>query len=188
MDHITKIDLAVNLFIQENLRTDWLTTFMKTFTVLNNGGLLVIGVVLLLLALKPYRYIGLVMSLSLVMEFILNNLFLKKLIARPRPYEIFREVDLLVMRARDSSFPSGHTGSAFAISLVFYLLLPEKFKGYGWLAILLSVLMGYSRLYVGIHYPTDVLGGALLGCLTSIFAVRLLKNTPFFLTLGKKEN
>lgn len=180
MDFFTEMDLNINLFIQESLRTEGLSAFMKFFTVLNNAGMISILTVLLFLVFRKYRYIGIAMTFSLVIEFILNNLLLKNIIARPRPYEISGEVELLVERANDYSFPSGHTGSVFAVTVVLYLLLPESMKKYGILGILLSALMGYSRLYVGIHYPSDVIGGLLLGCVTAIFSVWLLKRQDFF--------
>lgn len=176
MDGITNIDLNINLFIQENLRVDWLNPIVKGFTMLNNGGLFVIGVVILLLFLKKYRYVGIVTAFSLVIEFILNNLFLKPFIARPRPYDMMDEVILLVEKARDYSFPSGHTGSAFAVGVAMYLMLPKESKNIGRYAILFSVLMGFSRLYVGIHYPSDVIGGALLGIMTAFLAVWIFKH------------
>lgn len=175
MDEVTRIDLTINLFIQEKMRADWLTPPVRFFTMLNNSGLLVIGTVLLFLIFRKYREVGMVMGISLALEFILNNLILKPLIARPRPYEVSEAVVLLVERASDYSFPSGHTGSAFAISIVLWLLLSKKAGLMGIVAIFLSILMGLSRLYVGIHYPSDVIGGVFLGIATAFLAVWINK-------------
>ena len=76
---------------------------------------------------------------------------------------------LMVGKATDYSFPSGHTGSAFALAVVVFMVMPGK---YGIIALVLATLMGLSRLYVGIHYPGDVIGGMVLGIITSIIAVK----------------
>lgn len=164
MNSITEMDLGTNLFIQENLRNPLLDSLMKTYTVLNNAGILAIGIVVFFVLVKGLREVGVVMALSLATQAVFNNILLKPLVARMRPYEYSEKVVLLVGKANDFSFPSGHTGSAFAIAVVVCLMLPRK---YGIVALGMAVLMGYSRLYVGIHYPTDVLGGALLGVITS---------------------
>ena len=72
-------------------------------------------------------------------------------------------------KAPDYSFPSGHTGSAFALAVVIFMVMDRK---YGIIALILASLMGFSRLYVGIHYPSDVLGGVILGVVTSVIAVK----------------
>ena len=91
-----------------------------------------------------------------------NNLLLKNLVARTRPYEVIDGLQLLVSRAVDLSFPSGHAASSFAAAVVMAKLLPKR---YGIAALILAGLIAFSRLYVGIHYPTDVLFGAVSGCL-----------------------
>lgn len=164
MNVITELELGINLFIQENLRNPFLNSIMQAYTVLNNLGMLTIGIILIFVIVKELREVGMAMALSLGIQVICNNVLLKPLVARIRPYEFSNQVVLLVREADDFSFPSGHTGSAFAIAVVAYLMLPKK---YGVLALIMAILMGFSRLYVGIHYPTDVLGGALLGSATS---------------------
>ena len=109
------------------------------------------------------------MGISLLLEFLLNNLIIKNLFARIRPYEVIDGLILLVGKAPDYSFPSGHTGSAFALAVVIFMVMDRK---YGIIALILASLMGFSRLYVGIHYPSDVLGGVILGVVTSVIAVK----------------
>lgn len=175
MDSLTELDLAINLFIQENLRTEELTSFMRFFTSLNNVGILAILTVLVFLFIKGTRRLGLLMAFSLTLEFMIGNLIIKPLVARPRPYEVSESVILLVRRAYDYSFPSGHTGSMFSIAVVMLLCLKGRARFVGWLFLLLSFLMGYSRLYVGIHYPSDVIFGFFLGSIIALFTVFLMK-------------
>ena len=118
---------------------------------------------------KSLRKAGILMGISLLLEFLLNNLIIKNLFARIRPYEVIDGLILLVGKAPDYSFPSGHTGSAFALAVVIFMVMDRK---YGIIALILASLMGFSRLYVGIHYPSDVLGGVILGVVTSVIAVK----------------
>ena len=90
----------------------------------------------------------------LILTFIIDNIILKNLVGRIRPYEVVRGVHYLIERQNDFSFPSGHTGSSFAVAVIYFLKLPRK---YGILALMLAVHIGFSRLYLGVHYPTDVL-------------------------------
>ena len=113
--------------------------------------------------------------IALFGSLVINNIILKNLIARTRPYDVVSGVQLLIERQSDFSFPSGHTGSSFAAAIVLYKELPKK---YGLLALVLAAFIGLSRIYLGVHYPSDVMCGALFGSLIGIFvcnAFKLLK-------------
>ena len=157
---------SILLFLQDYVRNPILNAILIPFTLSNNAGIPCILLVLIFLYFK--------MLASLLLEFIIANLVLKNLTARIRPYEVIQGLTLLVGRAPDFSFPSGHTGSAFAVAVVIFLKMPRK---YGILAIALASLMGFSRLYVGIHYPSDVIGGVLLGIITSLTAIKCLPDS-----------
>ena len=90
-------------------------------------------------------------------------------VARIRPYDLYPVIELLVEKQTDFSFPSGHTCASFAAALVYLRMFPER-KGWGF--VILAVLIGFSRLYVGVHYPTDVLGGFFVGWFASILALK----------------
>ena len=109
------------------------------------------------------------MGISLALEFIFANLIIKNVVSRIRPYEVIDGLTLLVNKPHDYSFPSAHTGSAFALAVVFFMVMDRK---YGIIAIVIASLMGFSRLYVGVHYPSDVLGGIIIGIITSFTAVK----------------
>jgi len=178
MEWLWNLDANILLFLQEHARTPILTEFLQFYTNLGNAGFLAILTCVLLLAIPKMRKIGLAASISLLAEFILVNLILKNAVARARPYEIIEGLTCITKLATDFSFPSGHTGSCFAVAVVLFLELPKR---YGITALFLAVLMAYSRLYVGVHYPTDVLAALLIGTLTAVITCR------FFLHRNKTE-
>ena len=87
-------------------------------------------------------------------------MLLKHLIARSRPYDCILGLIPLITPPTDYSFPSGHTAASFAVGALLFRKLPKR---YGIPALVLAALIGFSRLYLGVHYPSDVLAGALLG-------------------------
>ena len=111
--------------------------------------------------------------LALLLSLLINNIILKNLVARTRPYEMVEGLVPLIGRPRDYSFPSGHTGSSFASAWVLFRKLPA---GYGISALVLAGLIGISRLYVGVHYPTDVLFGVLGGIVSGSIAMLMLRD------------
>ena len=144
----------------------------------NNAGIACILIVAVFIYFKNLRKVGILMGISLILEFILTNLIIKNWVARIRPYEVIDGLTLIVSKAHDFSFPSGHTGSAFALAVVIFMVMERK---YGIIALALASLMGFSRLYVGIHYPSDVLGGIVLGVITSIIAVKCFPDSSMLM-------
>lgn len=123
---------------------------------------IILGIGLLLF--KKTRRGGFLLLLSLLFTHILNNMVIKPLVMRVRPYETFPDIRLLVTPLRSSSFPSGHSATAFGSAVV--LAIRERGL-WRYVPLIFAVLMALSRLYVGAHYPTDVLTGALVGTLTA---------------------
>lgn len=151
---------AVLLWIQNNIRSEWLNPFVIFITNLGNGGFIwLLGSAALLIP-KQTRRIGVLALAALLGSVLIDNVILKNVIARTRPYETIAGLTSLVGAQKDYSFPSGHTGSSFAAAVVLFRGLPKK---YGIPALVLAFLIGLSRLYVGVHYPTDVVCGALIG-------------------------
>lgn len=157
---------------QKLVREPWLDEVMTLYTGLDDAGKLAIITCVALLILREDKRIGACASVALVIETLLVNMIFKPLVKRPRPYIINEAIDVLVHRQEDYAFPSGHTGSCFAVAGVMLLCMPKK---YGIPAFLLAMLMGFSRMYVGVHYFTDVLGGAGIGMGCALIAKKLFK-------------
>ena len=174
VESLISLDNNILLYLQENIRNPVLDALLIPFTLSNNSGIVCFIIIALFLYFKKLRKVGILMGVSLAIEFIINNVVIKNWVARIRPYEMIDGLTLLVGKAADYSFPSGHTGSAFALAVVVFMVMPWK---YGVIALTLASLMGFSRLYVGIHYPSDVLGGMVLGVITSIISVKCLPDS-----------
>lgn len=168
LDTIHNIDANILLWIQDNIRCDWLTPIMKFITEFGNLGLIWLIASIMLICFKKTRKVGFICLISLVVNFIINNLILKNMVARIRPYEAVDGLQLLIEKQRDFSFPSGHAGSAFSVAVPMFAKLPKKF---GIPTLVLAFLIAFSRLYVGVHYPSDVLVGMILGSVIGILAI-----------------
>lgn len=170
-DAITNLDGAILLWIQQYIRNDYLTPVMKFITHLGDGGQIWILLTLLFLVIARTRKTGIMMVFSLLGSLLINNIILKNLVARIRPYEVVEGLERIIEAQRDLSFPSGHTGSSFAAAVVIYCTCPKKI---GVPAMILAFLIAFSRLYVGVHYPTDVLVGALTGTAVALLVQRII--------------
>ena len=109
---------------------------------------------------------------ALAIGALITNVALKNIIERIRPYEVVEGLKLLIEPQSDFSFPSGHTCASIGAALAMYPFLERK---WGIPLVILAVLISLSRLYVGVHYPTDVLGGAVVGAFAAWGAVRIVK-------------
>ena len=159
------------------MRCEILNIFFKIITTLGNAGVIWILLTIAMILLPKYRKAGWTSAISLLLSVIIVNLLVKNLVARVRPYEVIDGLNLIVGKAGDWSFPSGHTSSSFAAALSI-LLSGHKWEGVG--AMILAALIGFSRLYVGIHYPSDVLCGALFGIVCAIVAGLIMKKLGKF--------
>lgn len=150
----------------ELLRGPILDPIILFFTHLGDSGLLFIALTLLLLIFPKTRKIGLATALGLVFSLLFTNIILKNLFQRARPWEAVGFLHNLVVE-HDTSFPSGHTSAAFAFALAF-VRCDIKQRWAKVTVIVVAVLMALSRLYVGAHYPTDVLVGFVVGDLAGL--------------------
>ena len=157
-------DLPVLEWIAEHLRCDFLDFIMIPITTLGNAGMLWIAIALILLLIPKYRRVGLGMGIALLTGLLLCNIIMKPVIARIRPYDYQLEhfeksIALLIPAQHDFSFPSGHTLASFEAATV--LLLHNKKVGIA--ALIMACLIAFSRLYLYVHYPTDVLFSVAMG-------------------------
>lgn len=139
LEQLLHIDGQILLWIQEYLRFPALTSVMKDITNLGNAGILWILITIVLLLDKKTRNVGYMSALALIGSLIVDNILLKNLVARTRPYEVVDGLKLLIEKQSDYSFPSGHTGSSFASAIVLWKELPRK---YGVMALIVAVLIG----------------------------------------------
>lgn len=169
MEWIQNIDISILLWIQEHIRHDFWTPFWKLITSLGNGGWFWIVIALVLLCIKRTRTTGILALLSMGMGAVLTNVVLKNLVARARPFDVFGEMIPLITRPTDYSFPSGHTCASFACAWILFWMLPKR-QGIWFL--ILAGLIAFSRMYVGVHYPSDILGGFFIGLISSTVVYR----------------
>lgn len=145
--------------IQQTCQSPFMDWFMPLVSSLADSGFIWIALTIVLLCIPKQRRAGYACAVSLLAMLLLGNLILKPLVGRIRPFTINAAITLLIEAPTDFSFPSGHTFASFACSVALFL----ENKKLGIPALLLAVLIAFSRLYLYVHYPTDVLGGLLLG-------------------------
>ncbi|MGI5936385.1 MAG: phosphatase PAP2 family protein [Oscillospiraceae bacterium] len=170
LEAIQAADSAILLFIQNNLRFGALNLFFKAMSFLGDGGALWVAAAVILLLFNKTRRGGLDLALSLLFAAVICNLVIKGIAARPRPYSTIEGLEILIKPLSSYSFPSGHACSSFASATA--LCLAFRKQGGAW-AFLPAALISLSRVYVGVHYPTDVLAGAALGALVALAVYKL---------------
>ncbi len=152
------MEMEFLLFLQ-GLHNTVLDFFFSMVTHLGDGGIVWIAACVIMLCTKKYRKWGVLFALSLLCCFIIGNVALKNLVARPRPCWVNTDISLLIKNPKDYSFPSGHSMIGFAGALsVWYAN-----KKWGIAALVLAAVIAFSRLYLFVHYPTDVFLGTLIG-------------------------
>ena len=172
MEWIQSIDTGILLFIQEHMRNEAFHGFWRAITFLGSAGWFWLALAVILLIPKKTRKAGFTALLSMGIGALITNVFLKNAVARIRPYDAVETIVPLVGKLSDYSFPSGHTCASFAAAMVYLKMLPKK---YGVPFVILAVLIAFSRLYVGVHYLTDVIGGLIIGIFSAWTAVHLME-------------
>lgn len=163
---IQSFDTAVLNFINSYFHNSVLDRIMPLITYIGNMGLIWIIISVVLLVNKKYRKTGIMVIGTLIMASVLGEGIIKHLVQRPRPCVDIPAFKLLIAKPLSYSFPSGHTTSSFAAAGI----LMKEFKRYRIYIILLASMIAFSRLYLDVHYPTDIIGGIILGLLCSIIA------------------
>ena len=151
------------------LHNAFLDQFMPAVSFLGNSGWIWIVIAVLMVLTKRYRRGGWLLTTALVFCLLVGNLTLKPLIARIRPFDVNTLVTLLIAPPTDYSFPSGHSMASFAAATALW----HTDRRLGIPAYILAALIAFSRLYLYVHYPTDVLGGIVIGLLLGNLAIYL---------------
>ena len=159
----------------------FLTPFMEFISFLGKDGIILVILSLLLMFFKKTRRFGTAMLFGVAIGALFTNCFLKIVVARPRPYadenSFFYQLWLVMGQhvESDKSFPSGHTTAAFATMVPVFLVGNKKVS---WTALIFAFLMGLSRIYLVVHFPSDVLGGLIVGTIAGILGTLLSRKLP----------
>ena len=161
-------DLPILDWIQANLKSGFMDAFMPIITLFGDAGIFWIACSILLMLFPKTRRTGLGMGFAMAIGLLICNVTMKPLIARIRPYDLKEQmgilIPLLTERMHDFSFPSGHTIASFEACTV----LLKNSKKMGIPALILAILIAFSRLYLYVHYPTDVICSIILGTLIGL--------------------
>ena len=202
MDTFTQLDGNLLIGIQRTLNADWLTPIMKFITLLGDGGVFWIVLCLVLLIYRRTRRLGIICSASLLFTFIVCNLCIKPAVDRVRPWVTFEMVNAMMPPPGDASFPSGHSANSMGPAWALFMatmpvktaacrsydevrclgwkgegVQPRQMHKLGIIAVILAVLIGISRLYLGMHYPSDVVCGLLLGMIAATIVYKVILRT-----------
>lgn len=164
MDIFNQYELLVLHFIKDTMQCDVFDVFFSHITRLGDYGIFWIMLAILFLFFKKTRKIGISMGIALILGLVFCNLMLKPIIARTRPYIADPSLMLIVKPEADFSFPSGHTVASVECAVAIYV----NNKKMGIAALVIAVLVAFSRLYLTVHYPSDVIIGAVLGVMTGL--------------------
>ncbi len=169
MNFFNSFEIELLHDLQDAVQCDFLDWFMPIVTSLANAGIFWILLAIVLLCFKKTRKVGLTMGIALVIGLLVGNLTLKPLTARIRPYDFDPSITLLIPPEHEFSFPSGHTLASFegAVSIFAYN------RNFGIAALIFAALIAFSRLYLMVHYPIDVITGAILGSAFAVAAVKI---------------
>ena len=165
------MDLTIMHWITQAFQSPVMTAVMRFITGWGNLGALWIGFACYFYFIKKDRRTAVFLLLAVVLTWTLNDLLIKQLVDRPRPFMTHTELPALVTQPTSSSFPSGHTATSFAAMMILFACGGH----YRWLGLGSAVLIAFSRIYLHVHYPSDVLAGCLVGICVGALCVRLMK-------------
>lgn len=170
MEVIEKIDYFILEFIQSKIENPIMDKVMVYITRLADLDVLWILIALIFLNINNYHKDGITIIVSLVLCALIGNLTLKNLFTRTRPCDAKEILNLLIKRPKDYSFPSGHTMVSIASA---YVIFNADYR-LGIISWIIALLISFSRMYLYVHYPSDVAAGALIGVFIGIFSIYIM--------------
>lgn len=179
MQHITELEITFLNWIRNNLSCNFLDVIMKLITQMGNSGIMFVVIAIFCLLYKNTRVFGCVFSVAMSLQFLIVSGILKPIIARPRPYMV-SDIDLIISQLTSFSFPSGHTAVAFAFAFSLLIYGKKSFIP----GLIFAILMGFSRMYLYVHFPSDVLVGAIIGALCGYASYYVAKK----IVLNREKN
>lgn len=160
---INNVDSYILFIMRKYLRKRYLDILMPIVTSMGNLGFIWVVMAVALILNKPYRAIGDIVILTLIISTIVGEGIVKHIVKRVRPCYHENNVNLLIAKPMSYSFPSGHTVSSYAVAGVLSVYFPQQKL----LFMIIAFLIALSRIYLYVHYPTDVIGGIIIGILCS---------------------
>jgi undecaprenyl-diphosphatase len=169
-DWLFQLDGVGFHLINRDLQNPFFDFIMPIITDLGSGGFIWLLAMFLLAIFgkgtgRKMAFLG---AVALIVGWVLSDALLKGIFARPRPFLHFADARILVPAPHQYSFPSGHSTTAFAPAVAFF----RKNQRIGWFALVAAILIAFSRVYVGVHYPLDIFGGFILGGAVGYFTVQ----------------
>lgn len=164
MNFLNEFELPILRSLHDAVQSGFGDTFFPVITKLGDGGIFWIVLAVVLLCFRKTRRAGLAMAISLVLGLLLTNLTIKPLVERIRPYIVDPSIALLIPPESDFSFPSGHTSTSFECAFALF----AYHKKAGTAALVLAAAIAFSRLYLMVHYPTDILAGVAIGAVVAV--------------------
>lgn len=183
-DTLMNIDEDILLYIQENIRNATADTIMKAVTHLGDMGIFWIMIIFVLFLSKKYTKTAFIMALTLALGLLITNLILKNSVHRIRPFHAIEELFPLINKPEDWSFPSGHATSSIGCGIAMLRNLPKK---YGISGFTIGILIAVSRIYLGVHYTTDVVAGALIGTVSALSSEKIINKADRIIKKKRKS-
>lgn len=183
IEYINKFDLSMLEFIHANLQNRFFDEIMPPITALGEYSIfwLVLGFILIIS--KKYRKVGILTVLTVLLTIIIDGAIIKNIVQRPRPFLQVTTINMLITKPLDYSFPSVHTAAAVAACLILF----KTIKKYSIPFIFLAMLIAFSRLYLFVHYPSDVFGGFILGLVSSKIVLYFSEKSKYFSILHESS-
>lgn len=166
------------LYAIQNIHNPILDKIMVTISSLGNAGILWVVIALILLISKKHRKTGIHMFIAMLLTLFVGNLILKNLVQRERPCWIDTTISLLINNPKDYSFPSGHTMNSFTAAMCIFL--HQKRWGIG--AFVVAALIAFSRMYLFVHFPTDIIIGMIIGVGSAVIINFLMNKQKRFIS------